>query len=173
MLFIPAAAPPHKSVSELVGAEHRLAMLRLATAGRCEFEVSSLEIDRGGVSYTVDTLEALRPERGPRDPALRLVIGADMLAILPSWHRIDRVLELADLFVVGREGCSVDVPPGVVSRFGASFAERVRPTLRLSAGLPSSTEVRRRCAAGERIDDLVPPAVAEYIRAHGLYGTSG
>lgn len=170
VLFMPAAAPPHKVAPDLAPAEHRVAMLRLAAAGRPEFEVSTLEIDRGGASYTIDTLEALRGQYGPQGPRFRLVIGADMLAILPSWRDIDRVLGLADLFVVARGGSEADVPAAVVARFGEAFAARIRPFLGLSAGPESSTEVRRRCAAGEPIDALVPGTVAEYIRAHHLYG---
>lgn len=169
VLLVPVASPPHKSPDGLATAEHRLAMLRLAVEGRPEFEVSTIEIDRGGVSYTVDTIEALRARLGPAGPKLTLIVGADMLPGLPRWREIDRVLELAALFVVGRPGSPRTVSPELERRFGEGFAHRLESAWAEHEGAESSTEIRRRCREGLPVDELVPPGVAEYLRTHRVY----
>src|ERR1035437_3488194 len=87
LLFIPAFIPPHKTEQVVSEAKHRLAMIRLATEGNQHFEVSAVEIDRQGPSYTIDTLRALREKLRPE--ALYLFIGRDQLEIFGSWHQAD------------------------------------------------------------------------------------
>ena len=100
--FVPAAVPPHKRPGAVASASQRVEMLRLAIGGHEAFHVSTLEVDRGGVSYTVDTLEAVRHEQ----PAAELffLMGADSLADLPTWREPARICELASPIVVGRGG---------------------------------------------------------------------
>ena len=102
VLFVPAAQQPHKPQAPRGGDADRVAMLRLAIAGRPEFDVSTIEIDRGGVSYTVDTLRALRAAEP--DAELFFLMGADSLADLPQWREPAAICELATPLVVRRAG---------------------------------------------------------------------
>ncbi len=161
VLFVPCGAPPHKRPEALSPAEHRLAMVELATAGHPRFFPSRLEIDRPGPSYTVDTVEELLVQ--PEVRAVYLIIGGDSLAQLATWHRYRDLVRLCELLVAKRPGWPApeSVPEGVPR-------ERVH-ILRLPPMDVSATEIRRRVAAGESISGLVPPAVERYIAEHGLY----
>src|SRR5262245_39558001 len=103
--FLPAATPPHKQQRELVSPRQRVEMLELAILGQSPFLVSTLEIDRGGVSYTVDTLAAIHAQRPGDD--IFLLIGADALADLPNWREPGRICSLATPAAV----CRPDSPP--------------------------------------------------------------
>ena len=162
--FIPTATPPHKDVPEDPGAEHRLNMCRAAVEDDPRFDVSDLEVVRAGTSYTLDTLEELNTSATDSD--LFLILGGDVAAGLPQWHRPERILELATLAVADRKG----TPDAAIAQAlaGVPGGERARhfemPTIDLS-----STVIRRRAAAGGSIRYLVPDAVADYIRSHSLY----
>jgi nicotinate-nucleotide adenylyltransferase len=164
VLLVPAATPPHKPGRLVTGAAHRLAMARLAIAGNPAFSVSTLEVDRGGASYTVDTLEALRAD-GIEEPWF--VLSTEALAGLPSWREPERVLAMARLAVVPRAGFELLDRAWVTSRFPGR-EDRVRfldgPLLPISGSV-----VRRRAAAGRSVRYLVPDAVAAYIASHALY----
>lgn len=164
VLFVPAGRPWRKPGRPIMPAADRLAMLRLAVAGESAFDVSELEVDREGPSYTVETLETLRAER-PRDE-LHFILGEDALVDLPNWVRRERIVELATLVVARRA-----VRPDVLER-----AVQALPGLRerlVWLEMPrmdvSASEVRGRVAQGLPIEGLVPPAVEAYIREHGLY----
>ena len=161
VLWIPAATPPHKRDDPaLASPEHRLAMVRLATAGNPLFDVSDIEIARAGVSYTIDTLRALRAER-PTDE-LRLILGSDSLDAFLSWKAPEDILAIAPLVVYGRPG-SV---PG--AELQSPFSERAL----LVEGPPldlSSTLIRSRLMAGRTVRYLVPDSVQDYIKTNGLY----
>jgi nicotinate-nucleotide adenylyltransferase len=142
-------------------------MLELAIGGQQQLVVSRLEIDRGGVSFTVDTLEALRTDQPDRE--LFLILGADSLVDLPNWREPGRIAELATLAVCGRPGFEVDVAPlaGIVDsqRIDAIRRHRVEmPLIELS-----SRAIRRRIAEGLSIRYQTPRAVEKYIEAHALY----
>jgi nicotinate-nucleotide adenylyltransferase len=160
VLFIPAAQPPHKPGRPITAVEHRLAMVEAAIAGNAGFKISRIEVDRPGPSYTVDTLEALRQA----DPGghLALILSAESFAELPTWHRPERILELADLLVAPRDGFSAADRDEPLARARAVFLDG--PRIRLSA-----SEIRERAAAGRSIRYLVPDAVAAYIGDHDLY----
>ena len=164
VILVPAATPPHKPGRPVTDAVHRLAMARLAIEGNPAFSVSTLEVDRGGASYTVDTLEALR-EDGIAEPWF--VLSAEALAGLPAWREPDRVLALARLAVVPRGGFEPLDRAWVAARFPGRV-DRVRfldgPLLPISGSV-----VRRRAAAGRSVRYLVPDAVADYIARHALY----
>ena len=166
VLFMPVAVPPHKEAAEDPGARHRLELCRLAVRGDERFAVSSLEIERGGASYTVDTLRELR-ERHPEDELI-FIAGGDMAASLPTWREPERVLELAAFAVAERRGA---VREDVVERWRALGTPAPREPVFLD--MPrvdvSSSEVRRRVREGRPVRYLVPDAVAEYIEARGLY----
>jgi len=170
IVLVPAAQPPHKTGTVASGAD-RLAMLRLAVADDSLFEVDDVELRRGGTSYTYDTLAAIRRER----PCARLywLVGADMLGDLPLWHRVDEVLEMAELLVMVRPPWDRTLDrtfAGLEERLGAGSAARLRqnvvPTPLVDI---ASSEIRRRVAAGRSIRYLVPDAVGEYISQHGHY----
>jgi nicotinate-nucleotide adenylyltransferase len=165
VLLVPTARPPHRTLEDDPGPEARLEMAELAAAGDERLAVSRLELDRPGPSYTADTLEELGAREAGEE--LVLVLGADQAAFLPEWHRPERVLELAELAVVARSGWDRE---GVQARIsGLPGAGRVRfvdmPLIDIS-----STEVRRRVAAGVPIRYLVPDAVARFVSERGLYG---
>ncbi len=167
IVFMPCAAPPHKKSGGLADARHRLAMVRRAIAGNPSFEVSDLEMRRGGEkSYTYDTLLALKKRRYAHD-ALFFLIGTDMLAQILSWYRIEDVMKLCRFIVLERPG-----------RSARALLARMRPALRKYFGahvLPSFTigvssqEVRRRIARGLSVRYMLTPPVDAYVRRRGLY----
>jgi nicotinate-nucleotide adenylyltransferase len=172
VLFVPAAVPPHKQGHALAPAADRIAMLELATAGHEAFAVSTVEIDRGGVSYTVDTLASL----GAAHPAdmLVLLLGPDAFAGLPGWREPRTIADRCELVTVEREtlddvgGLARDA--GLASLLGAErvaaiVAERVRMP---AVGIRASA-LRDAVAAGRSIRYLTPRAVETYIASHSLY----
>ncbi len=169
VLFVPASQPPHKPERPITAVEHRLAMVEAAIAGNPAFEVSRIEIDRDGPSYTVDTLDSLRAADG--DDRLALILSEESFGQLGSWHQPERIVELADVVIVApREGyLSADGAFMLPDRGGdrptpADIVFLDGPRIRLSA-----SEIRERAAAGRSIRYLVPDAVAAYIGDHDLY----
>ncbi len=167
VLFLPAGQPWRKAGRMIAGDEHRLAMLRLALEGEVAFQVSRLELERPGPSYTADTLEALRDDR-PEDELFSL-LGEDALMDLPNWERPQRILELASLAVARRADSSPEALAEVERRF-PGLGERVI-WLKMAAVAVSATEIRERVRSGQPISDLVPATVGGYIREQGLYRT--
>ena len=167
--LIPARIPPHKAVEDEPGAEHRLELCRLAIQGDEErLDVSDLEIARDGPSYTVDTLEELH-SRTP-DHELFLIVGGDIAAGLPDWHRSEQVLSLATLAVAKRRGTSwVAVAEALATLPGG---ERTRFFRMPRIGI-SSTMLRQRVHAGQSIRYYVPDAVESYIDRNRLYAGVG
>lgn len=164
VLFVPAALPPHKPGKPVTDAVHRLAMVRLAVADNPAFEVDAVEVERGGASYTVDTLEALRGG-GIADPWL--ILSTEALAGLVTWREPARILDLARLAVVPRGGHDPLGPRWLAARFPG---REDRATFLAGPLLPiSGSVVRRRAAAGRSVRYLVPDAVARYIVDHALY----
>ncbi|MCE5279741.1 MAG: nicotinate-nucleotide adenylyltransferase [Planctomycetaceae bacterium] len=170
--FVPAAAPPHKSGGTVAGKEDRLAMLELAVGDQPLLAVSRIELDRPGPSYTRDTLVELRRLAGP-GPELVWIIGADMLADLHLWHRADEVVDLATIVTAVRSPWDRRLEQ-IFQRLSGSFT--IEQVARLRQGVlstpladVSSTLVRARVSAGQSVAELVPPAVSDYIAAHGLY----
>jgi nicotinate-nucleotide adenylyltransferase len=167
VLLVPARIPPHKRVEHEPGAEHRLAMCRLAVGDDPRFEVAELELQRAGPSYTVDTLQQLRAQ-APHDE-LVLILGGDVAAGLPDWHRPERVLELATLAVAKRRGTARGQVESALSRLEGGDRARFFPMPRIGV---SSTMLRRRVRAGQPIRWFVPDPVRDYIDRHDLYRDS-
>ena len=172
VLFVPAATPPHKQGRQLAPGADRVAMLALATGGHPAFEILASELDRGGISWTVDTLEALAAAR-PHD-SLQLILGPDALAGLPSWRSPGRILELATPLAVERE--RIDDVRGVVGRGALLDLLGEEKAGMIAAGrviCPAigirSTQLRAAIRAGHSIRYQTPAAVERYIATHGLY----
>lgn len=166
--FVPAAEPPHKKRPDLTPAQQRIEMLQLAIGGHDAFSVCTREVERGGVSYTVDTLSGLAAD----DPARQLffLLGGDSLADLLRWREPARICELALLVVVARPGSpSADYS----SLAGLVSAERLAEIRAHQVEMPqigiSSREIRRRVAAGRSIRYQTPRAVEKYIETARLY----
>ncbi|MGH9007215.1 MAG: nicotinate-nucleotide adenylyltransferase [Acidimicrobiales bacterium] len=163
VLFVVANDPWQKSPwREVSPAADRLAMVEAAVEGVKGAEVSRIELDRGGPSYTVETVEALAgaaTEAGGDPPEQFLIVGADVLATLPSWHRPDDLARLVTLVVLARPGAP---PPAALPGWRLEVAAGIEVDV-------SSSEVRERVAAGAPIDGLVPGAVERCIRARALY----
>ncbi|MBN1256529.1 MAG: nicotinate (nicotinamide) nucleotide adenylyltransferase [Planctomycetes bacterium] len=181
VLFVPTSIPPHKATTDIAPVEDRLAMLRLAIADNPEFEISTLELDRGGVSYTIDTLREL----GKLFPAIRfrIIFGADMLPQLHFWKEAGEVLRLGRPIVATRPGSDFHPDNDETAQ---AFQKILDPSIHqyaelLAEGfleLPprdiSSTGTRAYVANGmsDRITKLLsmlPETVLDYILEKGLY----
>jgi len=165
VVFIPVATPPHKELVSDPGPEVRLDLCRRATAGDERFAVSRLELDRGGPSYTVDTLREVHAAH-PEDD-LTFIVGGDNAFSLPTaWREPEAVLALATLAVAEREGIRrTDIAEQVAPLHGGDrLAFFDMPRLDVS-----SSAVRRRVREGRPIRYLVPDAVADAVAERGLY----
>ena len=167
VLLMPMGQAPHREIGDDPGGEARFELCEAAITGDGRMEVSRLEVDREGPSYTVDTLEALRSERP--DDELFWILGGDQAAKLRSWRDPDRVLEMATIAATERGAWR---RPGIFVE-----ASHLRNSGRLvffempPIGV-SSTMIRRRVARGEPVRYLVPESVAELIEERGLYASS-
>lgn len=166
VLLVPAGRSLTHQPDEIAPDEHRLAMLRLAIDDLPRIKVSTIEIDRPGPSYTVDTLTELLKIYG-ESTAVYFILGWDSLIQLPRWHEPARIIELCRLVAIPRPGCPrPDIGaleaalPGISRRL--IFLER--PQVDISA-----SSIRGRVIRGEPITDLVPEKVAECIRENRLY----
>lgn len=166
VLLMPAARPPHKGNRPISNAADRVTMTRLAITGDPLLDLTLIEMERPGPSYTVDSLEELRAIHGAA-ARLVLVMAADSLAEIDSWREPDRLLELAEWAICPRTGSPAPDRAALRTRFGAAEA-RIHildgPSLDVS-----SSDIRRRVAAGRSIRYLVPRAVEELIVDRGLY----
>lgn len=153
---MPAKIQPFKAGISISSVNDRMAMLNLALIGHSQFELSDIELKRDGMSYTVDTLTALRGTY-PKDE-LYLLIGADNVSQIEKWHRADEITRLCTIAAANRPGYN---QPG-------SFGEKI-VSFEMTPVDMSSTEIRRRVRAGESISGMAPQAVVNYILSHKLY----
>lgn len=162
VLFIPTLISPHKVDAPVTSPVHRLAMLRAAVKSNPFFQVSDMEIERGGVSYTVDTLRLMGEENATDE--FFLLIGADNLAEFRSWKDPGGIVKRARLVVMNRPG------------FAGTPADLSLPEDIIQCPVPSidisATEIRRRVQKGLTISYLVPASVYRYIERHRLYRQS-
>jgi nicotinate-nucleotide adenylyltransferase len=174
VLLMPVYLPPHRPPApDDPGPTHRLAMCRALIDGQRRLEVSTLEVERGGRSYTVDTLEAVHA--GDPDAELTLILGADMACTLPSWRRPLEIVKLAKMAVARRgpsweDGGAVGSREQVLACLRSIDPRADAEILSMSPVEISSTMVRERLAQGRPVEDLVGSAVASYIAEHSLYG---
>jgi nicotinate-nucleotide adenylyltransferase len=165
VLLVPTGVPPHKQMEQEPGRMHRLEMCRLAAAGHPDWlEVSAIEVNRDGPSYTVDTLSEIHA-RQPGDE-LTFIVGGDMAWSLPSWHEPESILELAQMAVAERAGARrEEVRARLAAMRGAERISYIEvPRLDIS-----SSALRRRVREGRPIDYLVADAVGDYIEQWRLY----
>jgi nicotinate-nucleotide adenylyltransferase len=162
VLLLPSRTPPHRSVEPRASVYHRFAMTALAAAERGML-ASDLELLREGPSYTALTLEALHRD-GQTPGQLFFITGSDAFAEISTWYDYPRLFELANFAVVSRPGYPAVIPK-VPMNTSSTFV------IAVEANTPdvSSTEIRRRVAAGESIHGLVAPSVASHIERHRLY----
>jgi nicotinate-nucleotide adenylyltransferase len=181
ILFLPSARPPHKRGRVVSSSHHRLEMVRRAVAGNPNFHVSDLECNRPGLSYSVETLHALRGEVGPLAD-LYFLLGADAFLEIQTWRSCPELFELSHWVVMGRPGARsrgrMALP---VFLRGAFSYDRPRDCYTHPSGHTlcfrkfrcleiSGTEIRDLARAGRSLRYLVPPAVEDYVWEHRLYG---
>jgi nicotinate-nucleotide adenylyltransferase len=165
VVLVPTGVPPHKPMEQEPGATHRLAMCRLAVQGHRDWlAVSSIEVERAGPSFTVDTLREIH-ETQPGDE-LTFIVGGDMAWSLPSWRDPEGILELASLAVAERVGARREE---VRSRLGTLAGARRISYIDVPRLDISSSALRRRVREGRPLDYLVADAVADYIEQWRLY----
>lgn len=169
VILMPARVSPHKIGAVLAPVPHRLAMLRLAAGDDPRLEVSELELDRDGPSYTLTTVRLLSEESGG-DCELSLLLGSDSVRDLATWWRAAELVREVRIIGYERRGVPLEDALRSLARLDPQAAQAVRagaiaPALRDV----SATEVRRRVRAGRPIHDLAPGPVCDYIATHGLY----
>jgi nicotinate-nucleotide adenylyltransferase len=176
--LLPAADPPHRDATGADAAQ-RAHMLELAIAGEPGLVVDRSELERGGASYTVDTLRAIRAVLGPGAP-LAWITGDDSFRSLPQWHAWEDLFGLAHFIVALRPGHGLgDLPPALAAQVGPRWVEDPAALHAAPAGRlyrlhfpprPESASAIRRAIAEGRTPEGLAPAVARYIHASGLYG---
>jgi nicotinate-nucleotide adenylyltransferase len=160
VLFIPNGIPPHKGPPEGISAEDRCRMVCAAIARYEEFDVSRVEIDREGPSYTIDTIRALKEDYRQ---GICFIVGADRLLDITTWREPEALLRSVPFVIAPREGVARDVfdrPPFSAAQIYPLDMEEVDL---------SSSWLREKVARGEEIGEWVPPEVADYIAENGLY----
>jgi nicotinate-nucleotide adenylyltransferase len=163
VLFVPANASPFRLQEPLSAPQHRLQMLRLATVDNPAFEVSELEIQRGGVSYTIDTVNAIRAQYP--DATLFLIMGADALQGFMQWRSPDAIVQECSLLVGVRPTHELQA---ILERLPETIRQRAQPVAMPLLDISAHT-IRRRVRAGRSIRYLTPPDVIKYIQQHRLY----
>jgi nicotinate-nucleotide adenylyltransferase len=158
---MPAAIPPHKSDTKLSDSSSRLAMVQLAIEDNPSFEASDMEIGRGGISYTIDTVRALRQEYKLLTRELFLIMGSDNLEQITTWREPARIFEECQVVVIARPHHSVDAGP-------TEFARRAM-VVRVPQVDISASQIRDRVRMGKSIRYLVPKTVEEFIIERRLY----
>jgi len=163
VMLVPAWRSPHKT-AQAASPTDRLAMVKLAFSHRDSVEIDDREIAGGRVAYTVDTLAEMRSQYA--DDELRLVIGADQLAVFDAWYRPGRILELVELVVLARPGHQLDAS-GLVGQGWPTDRIHLCPDFHEPV---ASSEIRAMIGRGELPAEFLPPPVLEYIRREDLYG---
>lgn len=187
ILFVPAATSPHKQGRDTTPAQHRLEMLRLATEAEPRYEVSEIEIQRGGVSYTTDTLDALQAQHPNTE--LGLIMGIDTFQDITSWRRFEDLLNNVDILVSSRPGYAFSNTATFLEETLASFPDSYTLTEqdeskiiytgtksghRIAGFLippqpVSASQIREGLTQNPSIKKMLPPEVERYIMTHRLY----
>jgi nicotinate-nucleotide adenylyltransferase len=169
VILIPARRSPHKEQKPAAPDEDRIAMLKLAIAGKSLFRINPVELNRAEPSYTIDTIRHFRRKFGPACQ-LYWLIGVDMLKDLPRWHRIDELMKECTICVMNRGGFDRPDFNGLTAKLGAQVVEKLRqnqietPLIEIS-----STEIRQKLSQGKDVSKFLHPDVLNYIKSHRLY----
>ena len=172
VILVPARCQPMKPSAPDASGRHRVAMIELAIEGQPALSVSDCELDRPGKSFTIDTILEFRAELGP-DTELFFILGSDSIRDLPKWHEVERLAELCTLIVAARPGWPMDALDALEGQLTAErIAAMKTDAVRCTANAAAASEIRRRVAEDEPVDDLVPAAVAAYVAKNKLYSAS-
>jgi nicotinate-nucleotide adenylyltransferase len=167
IIFIPTGLPPHKNLAEVTSAEHRYDMVKGAIVTNPAFEVSRIEIERRGITYTIDTLTALRGIYGA-DTQLFYIIGADVVRDITTWKNFEEVFRMCDFIAVLRPEHKIADFNNTVEYLKSTYMAKIH-----TADIPlidiSSTYVRERVRNNKSIKYLVPESVEAYVECNGLY----
>ncbi|MBN2090059.1 nicotinate-nucleotide adenylyltransferase [candidate division KSB1 bacterium] len=161
ILFIPAAIPPHKTESKITSPEIRYEMLQLAVADNPYFQVSSLEIQRTGVSYTINTIKTIHEQMQLQREELYFILGADNILGFPTWHKPDEILELCHIVVLPRPEIDLkNIHPMLQNKIIIVKT----PIIEIS-----SSVIRQLSKQGRSIRYLVPESIFQYLQRNQLY----
>ena len=186
VIFIPVSQSPHKLEDQPTPSLHRVAMLELAIEQKAGFSIELVEVEKGGVSYSIDTLSQLK-ERNP-DWELFLILGADAFLLMDTWKGFSDILKLCHVLVSTRPGVKLEVPEKLIQTLGLKKSPLENNELTLPVTLStisgktislyqiptqniSSREIRHKIQTGKEIKNLLPRAVDHYIMHHRLYRT--
>jgi len=170
VILLPAGEPPHKDAAGLAPAADRLAMTELAARNMLGLEVCGYEVERPGISYTIDTLRWLR---GVLEKPLVFIIGADTLDELASWRSARDLVDEFAFAIAARPGYTAELPPALEKKIGRDLSAKLRDSVvSVEPAAVSSTAVRERLASGDSVSGMVRAPVELYIHTHGLYGTT-
>lgn len=166
VIFIPTSHTPLKEDTIITSVEHRVNMLELAIADNPAFRLSRIEIDRAGISYTVETIATLKQSAGD-DSELYFITGIDSLETLPRWKEPGTIIKMCRLVTIPRPG--YEIPD--IKELDKAIPGLMENLIIIADPAPdiSATDIRKRVAAGVSIRDLVPVPVENYIRENGLY----
>ena len=164
VLFVPNGSPPHKPDRAITPSAHRYAMARIATRSNPAFECSTIELNRTGPSYTVDTLDLVR--KAYPNAELFTIAGVDAIAEITTWKRHAEVIRKTTFIAAPRLGFDHHI---LSERLPTAYLDRILPLRSTALGV-SSTDMRMRLRQGRPIRYLTPDGVVDYIAEHRLYG---
>lgn len=167
VVFIPSGNPPHKDNRNIIDSNHRYQMTILATVDNPYFDVSPIEIDRKGITYTIDTISELR-SRCNNEIEFYFITGADALLELSTWKDIDKLLSLCKFVAATRPGFEIAKIEEKIKELGNMYKKNIY-SLSVPALQISSTDIRNRIKQGITVKYLVPDSVERYIEKHQLY----
>nr|WP_207707093.1 nicotinate-nucleotide adenylyltransferase [Heliorestis acidaminivorans] len=167
VIFVPSGRPPHKREHLVTDPIERLRLTELATLSNPRFSTSSLEVERTGYSYAIDTVQWFHHHYGPTVD-LYFITGADAIVEIMSWHKVERLIQYCQFIAVYRPGYAREQLHNTISQWSEEFSRRIH-LIEVPALAISSTDIRNRLKKGRSIKYLVPEPVEHYIKEHLLY----
>lgn len=165
ILVVPTASPPHKHTPNLADASSRLAMCKIAFGNDEAIKVCDIEISRGGISYTIDTLTALKKQYA--DALFFLLIGADMFMTIESWFQFDKIIRMAVICCAPRNDVSMETLRDQAARLSSLGAKTA--ICKMKPYPASSSEIRYKIRRNENVSEFLPAGLIAYIQKHNLY----
>ncbi|HEX3012236.1 MAG TPA: nicotinate-nucleotide adenylyltransferase [Syntrophomonadaceae bacterium] len=166
VVFMLSAQPPHKQQQTVTDPQDRLSMVRKAIADNEAFEASTLEMERKGYSYTVDTIQYYLNTYP--DVKIYFILGIDALLLINTWKNVDRLVGMCEFIAITRPGFKLDPEDDAFKDVPRVLWQHMH-ILEMPGSVVSSSDIRNRVANGKTIKYLVPPQIEEYIRTRGLY----